>query len=75
MESRAIKMYEVEEGSTQNMWYSIHVYEYVEGNRTLVGEFTKPTMREAIMDCQKAGFKFIHEFVQPKTLENLVWTR
>ena len=50
---KAIKEFEVDEGSTTNLWYRIRVF----FNGKLVEEFLKPTMFAARRAFEKAGYK------------------
>jgi len=48
-----VKKFEVEERSTENMWYVIRVF----FRGKIVEEFLRPTMREAQAAFEHAGYK------------------
>lgn len=47
------KEFQVEEGSTENMWYRIRVF----FRGVVVEEFLRPTMKEAQTAFENAGYK------------------
>jgi hypothetical protein len=55
MKFKATKEFEVEEGSTDNMWYKITV----KFRGTVVDEFLTPTQREARLQFEAAGYKTV----------------
>ncbi len=57
MRHTAIKTYEIEEGSTEGMYYQIVVRDGSTGRK--VKEYLRPTMREALRDFENDGFKLV----------------
>lgn len=62
MRSAAVKEFEVDEDSTENMWYRITV-KFRDGKTlggVVVDEFLFPTMREAQRAFKNAGYRKVH---------------
>lgn len=49
---KATKEFEVQQGSTKNMYYCIRVF----FRGKLIDEFLRPTQREALRDFELAGY-------------------